>query len=76
MCFVLKLNPALLLEHPYWYMYISEYYGCAAGRNVQPIAIKFGTKFSLDVNKNWLVFGDVSLKGVDMVGDIEIIKNS
>ena len=30
----------------------------SAGRNVQPIAIKFGRKFSLDVNKNLLVFGD------------------
>ena len=41
---------------------------CAAGRNVQPIAIKFGTKFSLDVNKNWIDFGDFSPKGVEMVG--------
>ena len=39
-----------------------------AGRNVQPIAIKFGTKFSLDVKKNLLVYGDFSTKGVDMVG--------
>ena len=26
--------------------------GCAAGRNVQPIAIKFGTEFRLNVSKN------------------------
>ena len=32
--------------------YVSQFCGCAAGRNVQPIAIEFGTKFSLDVNKN------------------------
>ena len=49
---------------------------CAAGRNVQPITIKFSTKFSLDVNKNWLVFGDFSPKGVEMVGGVEILKNS
>ena len=47
---------------------VSQFCGCAAGRNVQPIAIKFGTKFSLDVNKNWVVFGDLSPKGVEMVG--------
>ena len=39
----------------YRYMYVSQFCGCTAGRNVQPIAIKFGTKFSLDVNKNGLV---------------------
>ena len=32
--------------------YVSQFRGCAAGRNVQPIGIKFGTKFSLVVNKN------------------------
>ena len=56
-------------------MYVSQFCGCAAGRNLQPIAIKFGTKFSLDVNTNWLDFGDFSLKGVEMVG-VEILKNS
>ena len=32
--------------------YVSQFCGRGAGRNVQLIAIKFGTKFSLDVNKN------------------------
>ena len=52
----------------YIYMHVSQFCGYAAGRNVQPIAIKFGTKFSLDVNKNWLDFGVFSPKGVEMVG--------
>ena len=43
-------------------VYVSQFCGCAAGRNVQPIAIKFGTKFSLDVNKKGLDFGDFSLQ--------------
>ena len=43
--------------------------------NVQPIVIKFGTKF--DVNKNWLVFGDFSPKGMEIVGGgVEILKNA
>ena len=50
-------------------MYVSQFCGCASGLNVQLTAIKFGTKFSLDVNKNWLVFDDFSPKGV------EILKN-
>ena len=29
--------------------YVSQFCGCAAGRDIQPIAIKVGTKFSLDV---------------------------
>ena len=66
-------HPSFKSLYIYYYMgggYVSQFCGCAAGRNVQPIAIKFGTKFSLDVNKNWLVFGDFSPKGV------EILKNS
>ena len=55
-----------------WYiyvcMYVSQLCGRAAGRNVQQIAIKFDTKFSLDVTKNRLVFGDFSPKGVEMIG--------
>ena len=50
------------------YIYVCIVCGCAAGRIVQPIVIKFGTKFRLDVTKNWLVFGDFSPKGVEMVG--------
>ena len=56
-------------------MYVSQFCGCAAGRIVQPIAIKFGTKFSLDVSNNWLDFGDFSPKGVEMVGGVEVLKN-
>ena len=48
--------------------YVSQFCGWAAGRNVQPIAIIFGTKFSLDVNKNWLDFGDFSPKRMEIVG--------
>ena len=44
--------------------YLSQFCACAEGRNVQPIAIKFGIKFSLNANKNWLIFGDFSPKGV------------
>ena len=49
-------------------MYVSQFCGWAAGHNIQPIAIKFGRKFSLDVSKNWLVFGDYSPNGVEIVG--------
>ena len=33
-------------------LYVTQFCGCAADRNVPPIEIKFGTKFTLDVNKN------------------------
>ena len=62
--------------------YVSQFCGSAAVRNVQLIAIKFGTQFSLNVNKNWLVFGDFSPKGVELVcvcvggGGVEILKKS
>ena len=56
-------------------MYVSQFSGCAAGRNVQPIAIKYGIKFSPNVNKNLLDFSDFSTKGVEMVG-VEILKNA
>ena len=55
-------------------MYVSQFCGCTAGRNVQPIAIKCGTKFSLYVNKNWLDFGDFCHKGVELVG-VEMLIN-
>ena len=32
-------------------MGVLQFCGCTAGRNLQPIAIKLGTKFSLDVKK-------------------------
>ena len=49
-------------------MCVSQFCGCAAGRSVQPNAIKFNSKFSLDVNKNWLVFGYFCPKGVKIMG--------
>ena len=51
----------------YIYIYIC---GCAVlqAATFNRLQIKFGTKFSLDVNKNQLVFGDFSPKGVEMVG--------
>ena len=58
---LLQIN---LDKHIYIYIY-RNFVG--AGRNVQPIEIKFGTQFSLDVNKNWLIFGDFSSKGVEIV---------
>ena len=65
------LDPKATLHSKLIYMgggYVSQFCGCAAGRKVQPIAMKFGTKFSLDVTKNLFVFGDFSPKGVEMVG--------
>ena len=54
-----------------------NFVGALQALNVEPIAIKFGTQFSLDVFKNWLVFGDFIPKGVEMVGGGgEILKNS
>ena len=38
------------------------------GPQRSPIAIKLGTKFCLDVNKNWLLFSDFSPKWVEIVG--------
>ena len=54
--------------------YESQFLG--TGLNVQPIAIKVGIKFSLDVNKRCLVFGDLGPKGVQKVVGIEILKNA
>ena len=51
-----------------------NFVGALQGRNIQPIGIKFGTKFSLDVNKNWLVYGDFRPKRVEMVGGWNIKK--
>ena len=69
-------HPPFKSLYIYGYMgrYVSPFCGCAAGRNVQPIAITFGKQFSLDVNKNWLVFGNFSPKRVEMVGSWNLKK--